>query len=247
MRGANGLSFSGDYSSWSEAERNASGYDAAEVLQRVSSAALKVKQGEAVFERDSVCFHHAEFRWPVLSCLLSVAASHGGRLKVLDFGGSLGSFYFQHRRFISKLNQLSWAVVEQKQFVQFGQEHMQDNVLRFYESVESCLTQESPDVVLLSSVLQYLEDPKGILVSLASTDASYILVDRTPFIAGRQNRLTIQTVPKEIYDASYPAWFFSEENFIETMESLNYHLLVEFACDERADIGEYKGMLFERA
>lgn len=247
MRGANGLSFSGDFSSWGEAERNSSGYDAAEVLQRVSAAALKVKHGEAVFERDSVCFHHAEFRWPVLACLLSVAAARGGHLNVLDFGGSLGSFYFQHRQFFLNLKQVEWFVVEQKQFVQFGQAHIQDDVLHFYESVKSCIQEGSSDVVLLSSVLQYLEDPTGTLTSLAETRASYILVDRTPFITGFQNRLTVQKVPKEIYDASYPAWFFSEENFIATMKSLNYHLVLEFSCDEHADIGEYKGMFFERA
>lgn len=241
------LSFSGNYASWSDAKKFSSGYDSIQVMQRVADSALKVKRGEAVFERDSVCFYHTEFRWPALTCLLSVAASRSGTLNVLDFGGALGSFYFQHHRFFSSLNRINWSVVEQEQFVQFGLDHMQDSALCFYESVESCISQQSVDIVFLSSVLQYLEDPIRTLTSLAEADAPYILVDRTPFIAGSKNRLTVQTVPKEIYDASYPAWFFSEENFIATMKSLNYHLILEFPCDEQTDIGEYKGMFFERA
>lgn len=246
LRGDRGLTFSGDYVSWSEAQKNSSGYDAAQVFQRVSEAALQVKRGDALFERDSVCFHEAEFRWPVLACLLSVAAPRGGHLNVLDFGGSLGSFYFQHRPFFSNLKQVRWAVVEQQQFVTFGQTHIQDVSLQFYESAENCLMQHPVDVILLSSVLQYLEEPLSVLALLAETDAPYILIDRTPFIASSQDKLMVQKVPKEIYDVSYPAWFFSEEVFMATMKSLNYRLLAEFPCSELANVGEYKGMFFER-
>lgn len=246
LRANNGLSFSGDYASWSDAKIKSSGYDAEQVLQRVSEAALKVKRGEALFERDSVCFEKAEFRWPVLACMLSVAASRSSNLNVLDFGGSLGSFYFQHKDFFSNLMQVRWAIVEQAQFVKFGQEHLQDDVLRFYDSIESCSIQQPIDVVLLSSVIQYLEKPREVLSSLAAIGAPYILIDRTSFIAHESDRLTVQTVPKAIYDASYPAWFFSEKLFLKTMLDLNYRLQTEFPCPEVIGLGEYKGMFFER-
>ena len=96
--GSDGVTFRGDFASWHEAEQVAKGYGAPEILERVREAALKVKRGEAVFERDGVCFYEEEFRWPALACLLRIAAENGGELSVIDFGGSLGSFYFQHKK-----------------------------------------------------------------------------------------------------------------------------------------------------
>ena len=51
----------------------------------------KVKNGETVYERDSVIFDQIEYSWPVLTGLMCAAAQNSGCLKVLDFGCSLGS------------------------------------------------------------------------------------------------------------------------------------------------------------
>ena len=59
------------------------------ILGKVLEATLKVKNGEAVYERDLVLFDHIEFYWPVLSGLMWVAARNNGRLNVLDYGGTL--------------------------------------------------------------------------------------------------------------------------------------------------------------
>ena len=81
------LSFEGNYSSWQAALDAAGGYDKPDILERVRSAALNVRDGNAVFERDSVCFYNEEYRWSTLAGLLRIAAENGGRLRVLDFGG----------------------------------------------------------------------------------------------------------------------------------------------------------------
>src|SRR5690348_7188183 len=98
-----GVVFEGDYASWADAKRASTGYDSAKIFERVRDAALKVKQGEAAFERDSVCFYEEEYRWPSLACLLAIAAERQGHLRVLDLGGSLGSYYYQHRKLLSLL------------------------------------------------------------------------------------------------------------------------------------------------
>lgn len=246
VRSHNSISFDGNYASWAEAEKVSTGYNSAAVFQRVRDAALKVKRGEAVFERDSVCFYHEEFRWPTLACLLAIAAERGGQLRVLDFGGSLGSFYFQHRKFFSRLKEIRWAVVEQKHFVECGRDELQDEVLRFYESIDDCLAEGSVDVVFLSSVLQYLERPYDMLAEFCLTKAPYLLIDRTPFIARESDRLTVQHVPDSIYKASYPAWFFSQQLFETMVAEQGYSLIAEFSCDNDKEISEYKGILLER-
>ncbi len=94
-----GLRFEGDFATWEEASAQCAGYDAEDILAKVLAATLKVKSGEAACERDSVLFDDIEYAWPVLAGLMWAAARNGGKLNVLDFGGALGSSYFQNRKF----------------------------------------------------------------------------------------------------------------------------------------------------
>src|SRR5436305_14010450 len=100
--------FSGNYKSWEEAERDSTGYAAPEILQKTRAALLKVKAGEAAFERDSVIFDTMQYNFSLLAGLLRAAAANHGRLSVLDFGGSLGSTYFQQRSFLCDVTDLHW-------------------------------------------------------------------------------------------------------------------------------------------
>ena len=238
--------FTGSYASWAEAEMHTSGYEVDAIFQRVREASLKVKRGEAAFERDSVCFYKEDYRWPTLACLLSIAAEKGGKLNVLDFGGALGSFYFQHKFFLSRLNSIRWSVIEQLHFVKCGRNEFQNEELRFYLNIEECLANENVDVIFLSSVLQYLENPQSILTELSKSKADYVLIDRTPFIEHPVDRLTVQSVPESIYSASYPAWFFSHNQFDILINKIGYRTLEIFDCDDNSEIGMFKGYFLER-
>ena len=93
--------FAGNYESWQAASRDATGYDDGAIVDRVLAASLAVRRGDALFERDSVLFHKPEPRYPLLAEMLAVGLQKGGRLSVLDFGGALGSLYYQHRSFLA--------------------------------------------------------------------------------------------------------------------------------------------------
>jgi putative methyltransferase (TIGR04325 family) len=239
--------FTGDYATWAEANLHASGYDADVIFQRVREAALKVKRGEAVYERDSVCFYEEDYRWPALTCLLAVGAERGGNLNVLDFGGALGSFYFQHKKFLTGLKSIRWSVIEQAHVVECGRREFQNKELRFYSKLDDYIGSERADVIFLSSVLQYLESPHSTLAKLAETKAPYILIDRTPFTAGDQDRLTIQHVPNDIFPATLPAYIFSEKNIDITMAKAHYSQKARFPCNEKLqDDVTFTGILYCR-
>ena len=89
------LRFSGDFASWEEAAHASPGYAAPVILEKTRAALLRVKNGDAAYERDSVTFATIDYEFPLLACLLRAATEHDNRLSVLDFGGSLGSTYFQ--------------------------------------------------------------------------------------------------------------------------------------------------------
>lgn len=210
----NSLQFEGNYANWAEAARYATGYDTDAILTKVLEATLKVKRGEAAYERDSVVFDQIEHVWPILAGLMWTAVHHQGRLSVLDFGGALGSLYFQHRQFLHGLNELRWNVVEQAHYVERGKALIAEGPLHFYPDIETCLAEQTPNVVLLSSVLQYLPEPLAMLEKLARVDAKVMLIDRTPLANFPENKLLIQHVPSWIYPASYPMWVLSESKLL---------------------------------
>lgn len=218
--------FEGNYASWEEAAAKSSGYDADHILANVLASTLKVKRGEAAFERDSVLFDEIEYAWPVLAGLMLAAARNGGILNILDFGGSLGSSYFQSRTFLQGLSEFRWNIVEQTHYVQVGQKCVQDGHLRFYPTIESCLLENKPNVVLLSSVLQYLKSPDEVINLLSSLGISYLIIDRTPFSLSDADTLVIQHVPDSTYVTSYPMWVFSAAKFEKVLDK-NWNLVAK--------------------
>jgi putative methyltransferase (TIGR04325 family) len=217
----------GDYKNWDELAALSGGYESSAILNKTRDSLLKIKNGEAVYERDSVLFDKKIYPFSVISSLLYVSLNCGNTLNVVDFGGSLGSTYYQVKDFIPASLNVNWSVVEQKEYVDCGQQMFQDDVLKFHHTISESMASTKADVLLLSSVVQYLQKPHGFLDELKSYNFKYILIDRTAFINNNQpDRLTLQIVPPFIYEAQYPSWFFNEQNFLKHFK--NYEIKTEF-------------------
>ncbi len=246
-----GVTWSGKYTSWTKARKASTGYDSQAILEKVKDALLKVKNGEAVYERDSVIFDKIQYSWPLLAGLMWIAAQSGGELNIIDFGGSLGSTYFQNRKFLQVLPKVQWNIVEQKHFVDVGKKYFADDKLKFFYDIESCIRQCSPNTILFSSVIQYLEDPYSLLEKVKAMNFEFILFDRTSFVLDGRDRLTVQKVPSEIYAGSYPCWFFDRNKFYTFFEE-KYELIVDFDAlagimkIDNSQSGFDKGIIFKQ-
>lgn len=246
---ANDNRFEGEFLSWEEARSECAGYDTEEILAKVLTATLKVERGEAAYERDSVIFEKPEYVWPLTTGLLWAAAQNAGTLRVLDFGGALGSSYFQNRGVLQFLPNVCWSVVEQPHFVTAGRTHLRNPILRFYSSIEECTANNPPNVILLSSVLQYLDNPAAILEMLLECGADVIILDRTIVNESGTDRIYIQHVPDLIYRASYPCRSLSEGRLVSIVQQ-QYTLVSDFPSLAFPAVGSinsmFKGYLFER-
>jgi len=231
--------FTGNYPSWDAALQDCTGYETDSILNKVKESLLKIKDGRAIYERDSILFNKIQFSFPLLCGLLRVAVENNGNLNVLDFGGSLGSSYYQNKEFLSGVKNLRWSIVEQEKFVKVGKEFFEDDILHFYFTIEECLANEKTDVIILSSVIQYIERPHELLSEIVSKKVKYIIIDRTPFFENHPDQLTVQKVPAEIYNASYPAWFFNEQIFLKSFEDC-YSLIVNVDSFESWSIDKIK-------
>lgn len=228
--------FFGDYTSWEEALANSTGYDSDVILNKVKNALLQVRDGKAAYERDSVLFDRIEYSFPVLAALLKVALENNGKLRILDFGGSLGSSYYQYKGFLSCVHTLEWSVVEQPKFVECGREFFQNQQLKFYLTIEECIKERNVDIVLLFSVIQYLDDPFLFLERLCLQKIPYLLFDRTAITTLNKDILTIQRIDEPIYSASYPAWFLSQAKFLSAIKSKKCDIIFDFSNEDRTNL-----------
>jgi putative methyltransferase (TIGR04325 family) len=245
-----GIRFTGDYSSWAEASADAQGYDNLGILSRVREAMLKVKCGEACFERDGVVFFHPLPNLPLLTALLGTALAHDGYLRVMDFGGALGGTYYQAQPYLQSLKKLEWCVVEQPHYVECGRREFQTATLQFFSTIEECVEAGKPHVALFSSVLQYLPDPQAILRKVVEARIEDVVIDRTPFLCSGHTRLAVQRVPAALGGASYPVWLFGEQELGAALGTV-YRCVFEFtALDGKLGQGrntaEFKGFYFSR-
>ncbi|MEM4655160.1 MAG: TIGR04325 family methyltransferase [Thermosphaera sp.] len=237
----------GDYQTWEDAKKDSIGYDSDKIIQKVRASLLKVREGKAIYERDSVIFDEIQYSWPLLAGLMYAAAKSGGVLKVCDFGGNLGSTYYQNRKFLARMKEVSWSIVEQRHFVDVGKTDFENDQLKFYYDLQFCVIERNPNVLLLSSVIQYTEKPYEVLNELLKHNFEFIIVDRTPFNTKPRDRLTVQVVPPWIYEASYPCWFLHESKFLQIFKDHNYNLLESFySLDGVTREYVFKGFIWER-
>ena len=241
-----GVTWSGDYKSWDLAQKASTGYDSNVILNKVKDSLLKVKNGQATYERDSLLFKEIEYSWPLLAAIMWVAAQSNGELNIVDYGGSLGSTYFQNREFLRHLPKVQWNIVEQKNFVDVGQESFENDVVRFFYDVESVLEESSPDAILFSSVIQYIERPYELLEKIKELGFRFILFDRTPFTFNGTDRLTVQKVSPKIYPADYPCWFFDRRRFYSFFDD-KYIAIAGFKSLDRANVpSTFEGCIFRK-
>jgi putative methyltransferase (TIGR04325 family) len=239
----------GDYERWEQAKAHSGNYDDRYILERVKTASLKVYRGEAAYERDSVLFDQVQYSWPLLAALLWIALTNRSALKVADFGGSLGSSYFQTRKFLAGISHLQWNIIEQKNFVDCGKQSFQDNTLRFFYTADQLIAEQGlPDLLLFSCVLPYLEKPYEMLEGLMKYRIPYIIIDNTYFNYENRDRICIQRVPPEIYKASYPCWMLSYER-VKTKLGDSYELISEHENESFIFLDgrriQYKGLLYK--
>lgn len=245
-RRGGGIRFEGNYATWEEAAARCTGYDAAPILAKVLDATLKVKRGEAAFERDSVLFDEIAYAWPVTAGLMWAAAKSGGRLDVLDFGGALGSSYFQNRAFLAGLPQVRWSVVEQAHYVEAGREHVQDDNLRFYASVDDCLAENKPNIILISSVLEYLSDYISCIENICEIKSDVILIDRALTSRSGADVIVIQHVIWEFL-ATLPCRLLSRTKLLGTLSNLGYEMMIQYpSLGGDGENHSYQGFIFRK-
>lgn len=239
--------YKGPFKTWKEAACNSIGYNSDLILESVLNTTLKVIDGKFIYERDSVGFNDNSYEWQMCSAIYRSLISHSGKFSVLDFGGSLGSRYFQHRSLFNEY-EIEWNIIEQNNYVYSANEFINFKNLNFFSSIDEFKKRNKADFILLSSVLQYLSEPRDIINQLIKLEPKHIFIDRT-YVSTIQefNRVYIQSNEFNNTRSSYPFHLFSEKVLIEYFN--RYKMVFDFKANyptkEISSInGKLKGYYF---
>lgn len=229
----NRSTFEGPVSSWEAAVSGSDGWDSPVITHKTLDAALKVKQGLIEFEQDGVARERIIYSETILAFLLLVLSRHKDILNVIDFGGGLGTNYFQNRKILRQLSGTSvrWNIVERPVFAKLGAEHFQTNELNFYSTLEDALSNVTPipDALLFSGSLHYVADPVSVLDQAINAGISIIALDRLLVSPENEHAVFIQHPnPYTHYKATYPVWCFSRDAFVARFVANGFMLVERF-------------------
>ena len=230
----------GIFNDWKSATRNSSGYSDPVIIVKKKESLEKVLNKEAKFERDSYLFYKESPDRALISVIKKICKKN---ITICDFGGSFASLYFQNINFLDK-KKICWKVVEQKKIVKIANKKICINNLFFFDDIKDVL-KKKVDLVIFSSVLQYLEYPYDLIRKIANKKIKNVIILRTPF-HDEDELIKIQVVPKYIYPASYPIRIFNRNNFLKTMKDYNYKIIKRILTTERLDGFSYKSYFFQK-
>ena len=243
------VSYKGRYDSFLDADKHCIGYDSDEIINKVKQSTLAVIDGKAEYERDSCLFYSKDINYNLMMYFYKMKMELGN-LHIVDYGGALGSVFWQHKDIINKLG-CSWTVIEQDKFVDFGKSHLEQYGIQFRYSPHSVNDFPHCNCLLFSSVLQYLNNYEEVIQIGCQSTPDYIVLERTP-VNKRKRWIWIEYVKEPIYYASYPAFVFLEEDLIKHFTDNNYELidswesLVDRPICTFKDIVVFKSCVFRR-
>jgi putative methyltransferase (TIGR04325 family) len=209
------------------------GYEEENFIQKLYTSASLVRDGKATYERDTVIFPRIQYAWELLASLLIVSKGKR-RVKIIDFGGGLGTTFWQNSSMLNLAGvETSWIIIEQKRLVEIGKSEFESDFLKFVPSLADVVSDEI-DAVLFGGSLCYLENPYDILNQTFLLGPHFIIFDRTPFRNISEDTIAVQFVPKSIYKAAYPIRIFSIAKFNNFMNR-EYELIEQWDCIMQPD------------
>lgn len=228
--------------SWEFARENSIGYDAELIIEKVKFSTRAVIDGSFAYERDSMLFDEIQYSWQLLVGIL-IAAENCRELNVIDYGGSLGSTYRQNKKFLDNLScKIQWKVVEQKIFTDVGKSEFVTDQLKFFETIEDA-NLGGCNIFILASTIGYIDNPYELIKTIKKISPAYIVVDRT--VVSDKEKYLIQSVPANIYKASYPLRVFDYGKLIDSFSDA-YDLIEKWDCDMQGNqYGKLSGFILK--
>jgi putative methyltransferase (TIGR04325 family) len=168
----------------------------------------------------------------VLSFTAAMMLSHAPRLRTLDLGGGLGAGYLVTAGIVgAKIAQVDYLIAEVDVICRIGRDLYAGRPgPKFTEGLPES---GDFDIVHACSVMQYIEDWRGMVRRLAGYGAAYLSFGDA-FVGDFPTYVTLQND----YESRTRHWFFNAAEFIGEVQSCGYELVLRAPCDVKI-LGAY--------
>ncbi|MGC9506102.1 methyltransferase, TIGR04325 family, partial [Baaleninema sp.] len=180
--------------------------------------------------------------------VLAKAARQKERISILDWGGGLGHYYLLSKALLPEV-EIDYYCKDLPILCQGGRELLPE--VTFYEDETECF-QNSYDLVVSSSSLQYSEDWQDTVRKLSQVTNSYLLITRLPIVRKADSFVVVQRPYAYGYHTEYITWFLNRNSLVEYTTNLGMRFLREFLIAEKfpvpnaPEVAEARGFLFSK-
>jgi putative methyltransferase (TIGR04325 family) len=219
----------GVYASFAEAPDSGPGFASPTWQERsvryARDAMARLAQGEPLE-------YSMRQRNAILSFTVAMLLSRTPRPRVIDLGGGLGAGYLVTSGVVgSKITQVDYLIAEVDVICRVGRDLYAGRAgPKFTEGLPDS---GDFDIVHACSVMQYIEDWRGMVRRLAGYGAAYLSIGDA-FIGDFPAYVTLQND----YESRTRHWFFNAAEFIGEVEACGYELVLRAPCDVKV-LGAY--------
>ncbi len=160
---------------------------------------------------------HLAFAYALARAATGHAKAAGSRLRVLDWGGEIGSYHEIAKALLPGLS-FDWHCAELPAMAELGRRLNPE--VTFHD--DAGWVGSAFDFVFSSSSLQYLPDWRGTVQDLVSCARGPIFVTRLPFVHRTAGFVALQRVPE--YGTAYHGWVFNRDEFTAVFEAAGARL-----------------------
>ncbi|MDB0022452.1 methyltransferase, TIGR04325 family [Flavobacteriaceae bacterium] len=204
--------------SWDHALKNSHNYNQDKLVNNIFLSTQNVLKKKYKYESDGINFNNLNIDHNFLESLKKCIKTDNTIL--LDFGGSLGTTFFKYHDLISKNKLIEWFIIEQEKIFEKSKILNFPINLKFFKNIDEI--QVKPDIILLGSVLQYIEHHNKLLTKLISLKPNYVFIERTIFSINNLEPIYIQENYFNFKKTSYPVRAISLKLLIKFMLKANY-------------------------
>ena len=102
-------------------------------------------------------------------------------IKVLDFGGSFGKYYFFVQKIFGDNIKMAWDVFETKSLCEMSGSYAAFQAINYFSDFDN-IKENRYDIVIASGSVQYFQDPIKVIKDLANLQSKVLIINRMPLI-----------------------------------------------------------------
>ena len=230
----------GNYKNYEEALEYSNGYQESVILHKVKKAIIRILEGEDAWERDGSIFPNPQPRQEIIKIIEKFSNK---KLSIIDFGGGLGTLFINNRELFKSVEK--YYVIEQDNFVDIGNDisRKYNLPIKFVKSLKSI--DFNPNLIIFSSVLQYIPNLEEVLIQTCKLDPEVILIDRTCYTNNSKMKWHNQLI--ECYYEkiiSYPIRPLKINYILNLL--YNYKIEKKWLNDFDAEIPKHEGIMLKK-